>query len=78
MAAALALPEVAPLLDTGLASAAARAPKAAGPARGEQVGPTGSVIGEAPLKLDDRAWEGGAAHTATVDQASDGPNRIVM
>jgi NAD(P)-dependent dehydrogenase (short-subunit alcohol dehydrogenase family) len=35
------------------------------------------LVGEAALKLHDRAREAGASHPRTVGQAPDGPNRIV-
>jgi hypothetical protein len=66
------------MLDADLAAAAARAAVALRPARLEQIGAAGHVVGEAALKLDDRAREGGASHPSTVGQPPDGPNRIVM
>src|SRR5215217_1800204 len=77
VAAALALPEVAPVLDADLTASAARTAVAVGPTRGEQVVPAGVVVGEAALKVDDRSREAGASHPPTVGQAPDGPNRIV-
>jgi hypothetical protein len=64
MATTLALPDVAPMLDADLTATAARAAVTPRPSRLEQIGATGGLVREAPLKLHDRSREAGPSHAA--------------